>query len=164
MRLRRFALQRGTYEDLLDIPRHLAALGRWGDIANIAARAMEMLPGTLATLACLAEIRPLIPVTERAWIIVADFEVQALLRAGDLPGATRQLHAIHQQVEARVTTDPASSERQRDLSVSHERLGNAAMAAGDLAAARDRYQASLAAARLAATDPADHPSQRQLSV
>ena len=79
-----------------------------------------MLPGTLATVAYLAEIRPLIPPAERAWTIVADLEVQALLSAGDLPAATRQLQAIHQQVEARAAADPANTEWQRDLSVSHE--------------------------------------------
>ena len=138
MRLRRFEQQRGSYDDLLDIPRHLAALHRYDDIAGIAGQAARMLPGTLATVAYLAEIRPLIPAAERAWILVADLEVQALLSAGDLPAATRQLHAIHQQVQARAAADPANTEWQRDLSVSHNRLGDVAIAAGDLAAARDR--------------------------
>ena len=31
-----------------------------------------MLPGTLATIAYLAEIRPLIPPAQRAWILIAD--------------------------------------------------------------------------------------------
>ena len=50
MRLRRFEQERGTYEDLLDIPRHLAALGRYDDIASIAEQATGMLAGTLATV------------------------------------------------------------------------------------------------------------------
>ena len=98
MRLRRFEQHRGSYDDLLDIPRHLAALHRYDDIAGIAGQAARMLPGTLATVAYLAEVRPLIPPAERAWILVADLEVQALLSAGNLPAATRQLEAIHQQV------------------------------------------------------------------
>ena len=92
MRLRRFAQQRGSYDDLLDIPRHLAALRRYDDIPGIAAQAAQILPGTLATVAYLAEIRPLIPPAERAWILVADLEVQALLSAGDLtqpPGSCK---------------------------------------------------------------------------
>ena len=72
MRLRRFKQHRGSYDDLLDIPRHLAALHRYDDIADIAGQAAQMLPGTLATVAYLAEIRPLIPPAERAWILVAD--------------------------------------------------------------------------------------------
>ena len=50
MRLRRFEQEHGTYDDLLDIPRHLAALGRYDDIADIAQQATQMLPGTLPSL------------------------------------------------------------------------------------------------------------------
>jgi len=98
MRLRRFKQARGTYADLLDLPRHLAVLNRWDDIADIVNQAVQMLSGTLATVAFLAEVRPLIPPAERAWMLTAELEVQALLDAGDLPGATRQLQVIHQQV------------------------------------------------------------------
>ena len=48
MRFRRFEQQRGSYEDLVDIPRHLAALGRYDEAADIAAQAERMLPGTVA--------------------------------------------------------------------------------------------------------------------
>ena len=123
MRYRRFEQDRGSYEDLVDIPRHLAALGRYDEAADIAAQAAEVLPGTLALSAYLAEVRPLIPPAERAWVIVADLEVQALLQAGDLPAATRQLQAIHHQVQARAAADPANTDWQRDLSVSHEQAG-----------------------------------------
>ena len=43
--------------------------------------------------------------------------------------------------------DPANTEWQRDLSVSHNKLGDVAAAAGDLAAARAAYQAALDIAR-----------------
>ena len=165
MRLRRFDQQQGSYADLVDIPRHLAALGRYDEAADIAAQASRALPGTLAVVAYLAEVRPLIPPAERAWIQVAEQEFNALLRAGDLGSATRLLHAIHDQVQARAAADPASTEWQRDLSVSHNKLGDVAMAAGDLAAARAAYQAYQdIAARLAAADPANTEWQRDLSV
>ena len=165
MRYRRFEQDHGTYEDLLDIPRHLSALGRYDDIADLAGQAIRILPGTLATVACLAEIRPLIPPTERAWAVVAELEAMALLSAGDMPAATRQLRAMHQQIQVRAAADPANTGWQRDLSVSHNKLGDVAIAAGDLAAARTAYQASLdIAARLAAADPANTEWQRDLSV
>ena len=165
MRFRRFEKQRGTYEDLVDIPRHLAALGRYDEAAGIAEQAERVLPGTMAVAAYLAEIRPLIPEAERAWILVADLEVQATLRAGDLRAATRQLRAIHAQVQARAIANPANTQWQRDLSISHSRLGDVATAAGDLAAARAAYQAGLdIRTRLAATDPADTEWQRDLSI
>ena len=143
MRYRRFEQDHGTYEDLLDIPRHLSALGRYDDIADLAGQAIRILPGTLATVACLAEIRPLIPPTERAWAVVAELEAMALLSAGDMPAATRQLRAMHQQIQVRAAADPANTQWQRDLSVSHNKLGDVAVAAGDLTAARTAYQASL---------------------
>ena len=101
---------------------------------------------------------------ERAWVLVAGLEVQALLSAGNLPAATRQLEAIHQQVEIRAADNSANTEWQRDLSISLEKLGEVTAAAGDLTTARDHYQASLdIAARLAAADPANTQWQRDLS-
>ncbi len=165
MRLRRFGQHRGSYDDMLDITRHLAALHRYDDLADVARQAAQVLPGTLATVAYLGEVRPLVPPAERAWILIADLEVQALLSAGNLPAATRQLEAIHQQVETRAAADPANTEWQRDLSISREKLGDVAAAAGDLGAARDHYQAGLdIAARLAAADPANTEWQRDLSI
>jgi len=165
MRLRRFEQQRGTYDDLLDVPRHLAALGRYDDIAGVANQATRILPGTLASAAYLAEICPLIPPDQRSWILVAELEVQALLNAGNLPAATRELEAVHQQIQARAAADPANTEWQRDLSVSHNKLGDVEEAAGDLTAARSHYQAGLdIRTRLAAADPANTEWQRDLSV
>ena len=58
--------------------------------------------------------------------------------------------------------DPANTEWQRDLSISHERLGDVAVAAGDLAAARAAYQASLnIRTQLVAADPANTEWQRE---
>jgi tetratricopeptide (TPR) repeat protein len=165
MRYRRFEQQRGSYSDLIDIPRHLAALNRYDDVADLAAQAIQVLPGTLATIACLAEIRPLIPPGQRAWWIVADLEARAFLSAGDLPAATRQQQAIYQQVQARADTDPANNIWQYDLAITHERLGDLAVAAGDLTAARTSYQACRdIALRLTADDPTNTGWQRELSV
>ena len=156
MRWRRFNQRRGTYEDLIDICRHLAALHRYDDIGHIAQQATQIVPGTLSLVACLAEMRALIPPTERAWIIVAGNEADALLRAGNMPLAAQQLQTICQQVETQVAAEPGDTGWQRLLSVSHERLGNVAVAAGDLAAARTAYQAALdIRTRLAAADPAN---------
>ena len=143
MRWRRFNQRRGTYDDLIDICRHLAALHRYDDIADIAQQATQIVPGTLSLVACLAEMRPLIPPTEQAWIIVAGNEADALLRAGNMPLAAQQLQTICRQVETQVAAEPSDTGWQRLLSVSHSKLGDVAVAAGDLAAARTAYQASL---------------------
>ena len=87
----------------------------------------------------------------------------ALLSAGDMPAATRQLRAMHQQIQVRAAADPANTQWQRDLSVSHNKLGDVGVAAGDLAAARTGYQAGLdIRTRLAAADPANTEWQRDL--
>ncbi len=124
-----------------------------------------MLPGTLAAVAYLAEVRPLIPPAERAWILVAEQESNALLRAGDLRSATRQLHAIHDQVQARAAADPANTEWQRDLSVSHEQAGGR----GGGGRGPGRGPGRLPGLpghpdRLAAADPANTEWQRDLSI
>jgi hypothetical protein len=156
MRFRRFEQQRGTDDDLIDIPRHLAALGRFDEISGIALQAIRILPGTLATGAYLAELHPLIPPVEHAWTVVAELRADAFLQAGDLSAATRQFRAMQVQVQARAAADPANTEWQRDLSVSHDRLGDVATAAGDLAAARTAYQASLDIfSRLVDLDPSN---------
>lgn len=61
----------------------------------------------------------------------AAVEVQALLSAGDLPAATRQLQSMHQQAEVRAAADPRNAEWQRDLSVIRNKLGEVVVAAGD---------------------------------
>src|SRR5258708_34917129 len=113
---------------MLDNPGHRAALAHHDDTASVARQATGMLAVTLATAAYLAEVRPLIPPDQRAWILVADLEVQALLNAGNLSAATRQLQAIHQQVQARAAADPANTEWQRALASSHDKLGDVAVA------------------------------------
>ena len=165
MRRRRFEQARGTYDDLVDIPRHLSALGRYDQVGAIAGQAERLLAGTLATVAYLAEILQFIPKDERVWAGVAELEAAALLNAGDLQSATRLFQAVYQEVSARAAADPANAQWQRDLSISHNRLGDIARATGDLTAARTHYQASLdIAQRLAAADPASTQRQRSLSI
>jgi hypothetical protein len=106
MRWQRFKQSRGNYDDLIDIARHQAALGRYDDLTNLAIQAVQTLPGTLAVIAYLAEVRPLIPPGQRAWVLVADHELQAFLNAGDLPAATRQQQAIHEQNQAWLPPTP----------------------------------------------------------
>ncbi len=161
MRFRRFEQARGSYDDLIDIPRHLAALRRYDDIADFAAQATRILPGTLAAVAYLAEIRSPIPTTERAWLAVADREVQFLLQSGDLAAARKQLQAMRQQAQTQAAADPADHQWQRDLSIIHTSLGDVA---GDLTAARAAYQAGLdIRVRLAAADPANSEWQRDVA-
>jgi hypothetical protein len=61
--------------------------------------------------------------------------------------------------------DPGNAEWQRDLSVSHDNIGDVQQAQGDLAAALSSYQASHAIReRLAKADPGNAGWQRDLAL
>ena len=75
---------------------------------------------------------------------------------------TEKAEAIFQLL---AKSDPANAEWQRDLSVSHAKLGDLAVAQGDLPGAMRRFTDALAIAeRLAASDPANAAWQRDLSL
>jgi tetratricopeptide (TPR) repeat protein/cellulose biosynthesis protein BcsQ len=165
MRFHRFEQGRGAYGDLIDVPYHLAALGQYDNLAALANEAVQVLDGTLAKMAYLAEVQPLIPPQERAWNVVTDLQIQVLIRIGDIDAASRRIQASVKQAQARAAADPANTQWQRDLSISHSRLGDLATATGDLDAARTAYQTALGITeRLAAADPANAQPQRDLSV
>jgi len=81
----------------------------------------------------------------------------------DLAGASYQIAlAIHKQLAAR---DPANIERQRDLSISYERIGDVQDAQENRQAALSAYEDSLKLRQeLAARDPANLEWQHDLSV
>ncbi len=76
----------------------------------------------------------------------------------------RYSEALAVAVEA-ITDEPANAILERDVSLSHERLGDEARAVGDIASATDHDQASFDFdERLARTDPTNTEWQRDLSV
>ena len=143
MHLRRFALGRAGYPDLVDLARHLAGLNQYDDVAALAYQATEVLPGSLARASYFADIRPLLPPDQRAAMLVADLELQAVLDAGNLVAAHRLARDFFHQAERRAAADPTNTEWQRDLSISRSKLGDVAVAAGDLAGAAEHYRACL---------------------
>ncbi|MGH3912575.1 MAG: hypothetical protein ACRDTC_04080, partial [Pseudonocardiaceae bacterium] len=164
MRMRRVTDGAADYLDLLDIPRHHAALGQYDDLADVAVQVTQVLPGTLAVAAYLAEIRPLIPPTERAWSSVAELEIINFLTIGDLPSAVQLADTFHHNIENRASADPTNTQWQRDLSISHNKVGDLAVAAGDLATAQQRFQTSLTIReRLAAMDRTNVQWQKDLA-
>ncbi|GAB4081756.1 CHAT domain-containing protein [Modestobacter muralis] len=164
LHLRRFHEGRGRYEDLLDMPRHLAALGEYDAVATLAGEAFQMLGGSLQAGAYLAEVRPLVPAGERAAMLLADLEMRALITTGNVSAARRLAEGVQQEAMKRAEADPANIGWQRDLSISHIKLGDLARA-GDLTAAGEHYRAALAITeRLAEADPANIGWQRDLGV
>ena len=92
-------------------------------------------------------------------------EGDAWLARGNLAAALESYqasHAIRQQLSER---DPANTQWQRDLSLSHEKFGDVQARQGNLAAALAAYQASLAIRQqLSERDPASTEWQRDLSI
>jgi tetratricopeptide (TPR) repeat protein len=101
------------------------------------------------------------PENYQTWIDLGDMT----LRAGHLVRARSAFERSLAIAERLAQTDPGNTGRQRDLSVSRNKLGDVQQAQGDLAAALTSYQASLAIAeRLAQADPGNAGWQRDLSI
>jgi len=83
---------------------------------------------------------------------------------GDLDGALRNYWDSLAIIERLCAQDPANAGRQRDLSVSRERVGRVLEAKGDLEGALKRYRDSLSIReRLCAQDRTNAAWQRELS-
>ena len=88
-----------------------------------------------------------------------------LVAQGDRAGALAAYRKGLDIVERWPTRDPANTEWQRDLSVSHDKIGDVLVAQGDRAGALAAYRESLNIREaLAARDPANTEWQRDLSV
>jgi tetratricopeptide (TPR) repeat protein len=82
-----------------------------------------------------------------------------------LAEAAAFLSPTHEVLATHAAEDPSNARWQRDLSVSHDRVGNLQVAQGDLAGALKSYRNSLAiSARFAAADPSNAGWQQDLGV
>ena len=82
---------------------------------------------------------------------------------GDLAGALESYQAGLDIAEKLAAADPGNAGWQRDLSVSHNKIGDVRTAQGDLAGALESYRASLdIREKLAADDPGNAGWQRDL--
>ena len=106
MRHHRFQQRQGTYEDLLEIPRHHAAQGNWDAVVDVAEQAARIVGGTLAVAAYLAETRPLIPQSERAWMLISDLAQQNFIAVGQLDAAARIAGQVLSVAQSNADTDP----------------------------------------------------------
>ena len=101
------------------------------------------------------------PENYQTWIDLGDMT----LRAGHLARARSAFERSLAIAERLAQADPGNAGRQRDLSVSHNRIGDVQQVQGDLAAALTSYQAShVIFERLAQADPGNAGWQRDLSV
>ncbi len=101
---------------------------------------------------------------ETVWV---HFELgDILLRIDGATGQARAEYELAQELAKKLAAaDPTSAAAQRDLSVSHNKLGNVQLQLGDTKAALEAYRASLAIdQKLADADPRNAEAQRDLSI
>ncbi|MDF1735453.1 MAG: hypothetical protein P1U37_09230 [Minwuia sp.] len=94
-----------------------------------------------------------------------DQVVTALLRRGDRQNAERLVLLMLDRAGAQVERDPENTEWQRDLSISHDRVGDIRVATGDREGARKAFEAGMRIHEaLARRDPENTEWQRDLIV
>ena len=94
-----------------------------------------------------------------------DRQTNLLMASGSLERAEKAAEQTLDISQKRADEAPEDADRQRDLSVSHNKIGDIRAAQGDLSGALVSYEADLAIAeRLAKQDPSHADRQRDLSV
>jgi hypothetical protein len=165
MRLHRLNTGRGGFDDLIELIRHFAGCREYDDAVSVAFQACDLVGGEVAISALLAESVPLIPTDHSEYLPLADRECEALLRIGLVSATVERRNSLLKLTESRAAADPGNAGYQRDLTASHNNLGNLAVALGDTTTAEQHYRTYLSIAeRLAATDPANAQYQRDLSI
>jgi tetratricopeptide (TPR) repeat protein len=97
------------------------------------------------------------------WFLIAQGDAARIRSTQD--EARRDYEEAHRLARRLTTADPGNTVWQHDLSVSHERLANVAMAQGKLNDAARHYGDQLAiATKLAAADPGNTDWQRDLAI
>ena len=135
MRAQRLSEGRGGFDDLVELIRHLAGCHDYDQAVTVAFQACDLVGGAVACAALLAEAVPLIPPEHPEFLALADRECEMLLQTGLVGATIERRQAIHDVAASRAAADPGNAHAQRDLSVSHNKMGDVAVAAGDSASA-----------------------------
>ncbi|MEJ2851873.1 MULTISPECIES: CHAT domain-containing protein, partial [unclassified Saccharothrix] len=155
----------GRPADITEYIRHLAGSHDYDRAVATTFAACNTFRGQVAIAALLAEITPLIPTSHAGYLALADRECQALIALGLATATAQRLHNLHTIAVQRAVGNPDNAGYQRDLSISHDRLGDLAVARGDTNKAEQHYQTGLGIAqRLVTADPDNAEYQRDLSI
>jgi tetratricopeptide (TPR) repeat protein len=165
MRLHRINTDRGRVDDIADLIHNYSGCNNYDAATSVALQTESLGLGQATIAALLADTVPVVPTGHPRYLLVADLECQALESLGLISSTTDRRNAMLAITQQRGVADPGNAQYQRDLSVSHNKLGSLAVAVGDSAAARQHFQASLTIReKLAAADPGNAQYQRDLSV
>jgi len=97
----------------------------------------------LAAAAYLAEVRPLLPSTEHAWVQVTKDEYEIVRIVGSLEHARDLLTATRQRIDRHLRTDAGDPLWQASLSVVLVDQADLATSVGDLSSAREHLHQAL---------------------
>ncbi|WP_198169468.1 CHAT domain-containing protein, partial [Herbidospora daliensis] len=135
MRFNRFSHGRGGYADLLEIAHHLEATDQIDELAGFALAVADMLAGQsgeLSVASFLGEITSTFTEITRDHVLLLEREAQAHILTGDLTTAASHLNTMIIAIEKLAAADPSNAQAQRDLSVSHNMIGDLLTTRGDL--------------------------------
>ena len=139
---------------------------RFRDVRGVpAALIKDILDRARALQEQLAKSGQVTPEMKRSEASALDETVDSLLAIGDTVGARAAAEQSQQILADLVAGSPGSTDYQRELSVSYNKVGDVQVAQGDLAGALKSYRDSLAIReRLAQSDAVNAGWQRDLSV
>jgi tetratricopeptide (TPR) repeat protein len=161
MRFTRFEENRGTLADLVEIARHHVALFDTGAMADFALDVADRL-GDESAATFLSEVVAWVPETDRDYLNLGERLAEALVATGELDAALARYELVREAARRIAEADPADTQAQRDLSRSHDYLGDLAMHRGDAVTAEAAFRESMAIRqRLSTTDP---DVQRELGI
>ncbi len=154
--------------DAMEATRNFLDGQEFDDASTVAfgvANALVRFDQSAAAAAFAAEVGQRLPETNNNFAALADIEASSILALGFTDRALKRYERLLALEERRVKAEPERADYQRDLSISHERLGDLMSALGQGEQAREFYQKALAISeRLAKAEPERADYQRDLSV
>ena len=153
MRIARINTGRAGFDDLVEVARHLAAIQRYDDLAAYALSAADAGLGEVSVAALLGEILRTLPTDHAGYLSVARTPGRSAAQQRQHRRGPWQLSGPEPDRGGPGPGRSGSAKAQRDLSVSHNSLGELMVAVGDSRGAERYYRDELAIAQRLAPRP-----------
>ena len=168
MRIARLRSGRVSVDDLVEICWHFSSTEQFDELVAAASEfsaAIGRELGELSVASFLGEVLGMVPEDTVGYLPLADRDRRALELTGHLTAATQRASGLLIIAKRLADQEPRNHSHQRDLSISHNNLGDLALQAGDVTTAMTHYQAALAIGqRLAELDPTNPSRQRDIGI
>jgi tetratricopeptide (TPR) repeat protein len=167
-RLSRHEAYHIAFDDIFEAARNFLDAELFDDASNLALQIAEFLVRSHQSMAAttfVGEIMRRLPTSHPNLASLADIEAQNLLALGFTERALERYQKLWAEFSNKAQAEPDHADYQRDLSVSHNKLGELYLALGQVEQARDVHEQALAIGeRLAQADPGRPDYQRDLSI